>query len=106
VSDHSEGQAASHFDRQGFIRKVEITIEGDPAPGNAGGIEQITKHEMGHALGLGHVNFDGDIMSPIVNPQSSPLSGCDLNGVIEANRWQTMDGRPAARRPSATQIAC
>ena len=102
----TQGEAVTMFNQRGLIRHVEVTVNGPPAPANAGGIEQITKHELGHALGVGHVNFDGDIMSPIVNPQSSPLSGCDLNGVIEANRWQTMDGRPAARRPSATQIAC
>jgi hypothetical protein len=89
-----------------MIRHVEVTVDGPPAPANAGGLEQITKHELGHALGVGHVNFDGDIMSPIVNPQSSPLSGCDVNGVTEANRWQTMEGRPSARRPSTTQVPC
>jgi hypothetical protein len=105
-SGGTQGEAVTTFTRRGLIHHVDVTVDGPPAPANAGGIEQITKHEVGHALGVGHVNFDGDIMSPIVNPQSSPLSGCDLNGVVEANRWQTMEGRPAARPPSATQIAC
>ena len=105
-SGGTQGEAVTTFTQRGLIRQVRITVDGPPAPANAGAIEQITKHEVGHAFGLGHVNFDGDVMSPIVNPQAGPLSGCDLNGAIEANRWQTMVGRPSARRPSVTQIPC
>ena len=30
-------------------------------------IGQIAKHEMGHALGLGHANFDKNLMAERVN---------------------------------------
>ena len=30
-------------------------------------IQRIVEHEMGHALGLGHANFDGNLMAEKVN---------------------------------------
>src|SRR5437899_2485869 len=64
----TEGQAVTSFTRRGLISKVEITIQGAPAPANAGGLGQIAKHEFGHALGLGHTNYEGNLMSPAVSP--------------------------------------
>jgi predicted Zn-dependent protease len=43
-------------------------------------------HELGHALGLGKANFNGDVMSPAINDQSRQLSQCDINAVNEANQ--------------------
>jgi predicted Zn-dependent protease len=102
----SEGLAVTHFTRRGQIRQAELTVDAPRAPSGSGAIEQITKHEVGHALGLRHANFDGDVMSPIVNPVAGPLSACDITGVSEANRWQTMDGRRSPRPPTATQVPC
>jgi hypothetical protein len=102
----SEGLAITRFSRRGQIRQAELSVDAPRAPAGAGAIEQIAKHELGHALGLRHANFDGDVMSPIVNPVPGPLSACDLAGVTEANRWQTMDGRRNPRAPTATQVPC
>jgi hypothetical protein len=84
------GQSINHFDKNGFITSIRISISRS-AFGNTlsfSKIEQITEHEIGHALGLGHANFDQDIMSAILNGKSKTISKCDINAVIESNRWK------------------
>lgn len=103
----TEGQAVTSFTQRGLIRRVEVSIKGGRAPENSGGIVQIAKHEFGHALGLGHANFDGTLMSEAVSPEPAPIPACAINGVIEANRWKLIDpqsSRPHA--PDASEVAC
>jgi hypothetical protein len=103
----TEGQAVTSFTQRGLIRRVEVTIKGGRAPENAGGLIQIAKHEFGHALGLGHANFDGNLMSEAVSPEPAPIPACAIHGVTEANRWKLAD--PEAKRPHrplVDQIAC
>ena len=103
----TEGQAVTSFTRRGLISKVEITIQGALAPANAGGLGQIAKHEFGHALGLGHTNYEGNLMSPAVSPDPQPVPPCVIQGVIEANRWKMI--APPARRPApprVSQVSC
>ncbi|MGH8990434.1 MAG: matrixin family metalloprotease [Acidimicrobiia bacterium] len=103
----TEGQAVTSFTQRGLIRRVEITIKGGRAPDNSGGILQIAKHEFGHALGLGHANYDGTLMSEAVSPEPSPIPGCAIQGVTEANRWKMVD--PQSKRPHApraSEISC
>jgi hypothetical protein len=102
----SEGLAVTSFTRRGLIRRAELNVDAPRAPSGAGAVEQITKHEVGHALGLRHANFEGDLMSPMVNPVAGPFSACDVGGVIEANRWQTTDGRRSPRPPTASHVPC
>jgi hypothetical protein len=99
----TEGQAVTSFTRRGLISKVEITIQGAVAPGNAGGLGQIAKHEFGHALGLGHTNYEGNLMSPAVSPDPQPVPPCVLQGVIEANRWKMLDLQ--AKRPTPPRVS-
>ena len=99
----TEGQAVTSFTRRGLISKVEITIEGALAPANTGGLGQIAKHEFGHALGLGHTNYEGNLMSPAVSPDPQPVPACVVQGVIEANRWKMID--PQARRPAPPRVS-
>jgi hypothetical protein len=50
--------------------------------------EQITKHEIGHVFGLGHANFDGNLMTTKVNHGSGSISNCEIDAVHKANqRW-------------------
>ena len=102
----TEGVAVTSFDRDGFTREVEITIEGDPAPGNRDALDQITKHEFGHALGVGHSQFEGDLMSPAVNPTSAPIPACNLEAARQANRWKFLDRSTKPRRPTRRVVAC
>lgn len=103
----TEGQAVTSFTKKGLISKVEITIQGATAPANSGGLGQIAKHEFGHALGLGHTNYEGNLMSPAVSPDPQPVPACVIQGVIEANRWKMTD--PQAKRPfppRVSQVTC
>lgn len=103
----TEGQAITSFTKRGLISKVEITIQGAVAPANSGGLGQIAKHEFGHALGLGHTNYEGNLMSPAVSPDPQPVPPCVVQGVIEANRWKMM--APVGKRPTpprVSQVTC
>ena len=88
-----------------MVTRVEIGIDGGPSPVNAGAIEQIAKHEVGHALGLGHANWDGDLMSPLVQPTPAPIPLCDINAVRQANSWKMIDNGRRPKPASASQSA-
>jgi hypothetical protein len=106
----TEGQAVTSFTQAGLIRHVDVGIQGGAAPANAGGLLQIAKHEFGHALGLGHANYEGNLMSKAVSPQPQPIEACVISGVLEANHWRLGElgvrrvGRP--ERPRLSDIAC
>jgi predicted Zn-dependent protease len=106
----TEGQAVTSFTQGGLIRHVDIGIQGGPAPGNAGGLLQIAKHEFGHALGLGHANYEGNLMSKAVSPQPQPIEPCVISAVLEANHWRLAEvgrrriGRP--ERPRVSGVSC
>ena len=46
---------------------------------------------MGHALGLGHANFDGNLMAALINDGTEIISECEIKGVYEANSWYLKD---------------
>ena len=87
------GQTMSTFDGYGLISKIEITIfkETSDYKFNNANIEQIAEHEMGHALGLGHANFDGNLMAALINGGTETISECEIKGVYEANSWYLED---------------
>jgi len=102
----ARGLTTSYLNARRLVLRVEIGIDGGPSPVNAGAIEEIAKHEFGHALGIGHANWDGDLMSPLVNPTPAPIPGCDINAVMQANSWRMVDHTRRPRPASTTQIAC
>jgi predicted Zn-dependent protease len=95
------GQTMSTYDGYGLISKIEITIfkgtynyKFDNAD-----IEQIAEHEMGHALGLGHANFDVNLMAEKINDGTETISECEIKGVYEANSWYLEDNNDIVATP-------
>ena len=78
------GESQISFDSRDFITHVDITIS-TKARGNAIssiGLESIAKHEIGHAYGIGHTNFIGDLMSPVLTGRTNTdISQCDIKGI-------------------------
>ena len=49
---------------------------------------QVAKQETGHTLGLGHGNFDGNLMAETVNDGTATVPECVINAVTTANDWK------------------
>ena len=85
------GEAVISFDARALITHVDMTISTRALGGSIGltKLESIAKHEVGHALGIGHTDFVSDLMSPILTDRTdTSISACDINGIEEANGWK------------------
>ena len=87
------GQTTTIADRSGFIIKAQVTLfkETNGNYFDAVTIGRVAKHEMGHALGLGHANFNRNLMAERVNSGAASISECEVNAVIMANYWRLGD---------------
>ncbi|MDW3625097.1 MAG: matrixin family metalloprotease [Nitrososphaeraceae archaeon] len=97
------GQTMTNFDSDGFIFNVKILLA-EKAFGkqlNKNVIEYIAKHEFGHALGLGHANFNESLMSSLVYNSFNKISDCERESVKEANKWKLIDNDSS---PKITKI--
>jgi len=87
------GQTTTNFDSKGFIYDAKISLA-EKAFGkqlNKNIIEYIAKHEIGHALGLGHANFKESLMSSLVYDSFNVITDCEREAVAEANKWKLID---------------
>jgi hypothetical protein len=102
------------YDSRGFITNVLVTISTTDSSDNrvssfdSSRIEAIAKHEMGHVLGIGHSNFIGDLMSPILTRKTKDnISECDVNAVLQANKWKLADSNNNNPHvPSQDYVGC
>ena len=102
------GQTVNNFNGFGFIDYVEMTISKSAfgTDFDTKTVEQIAKHEMGHALGLGHANFEGNLMTELVNDGTETIDDCEIKSVNEANQWKLKDGSDSAYAPSKYDVEC
>lgn len=94
---------------RGLIEETHVTIaKGVSGRGfSSDQIELVAKHEMGHALGLGHSNFRTSIMSATISDrQSGEISNCEINAVLNANAWKLIDNNSKPHSAGDPKIGC
>ena len=105
---HKGGEAVIYFDRKGFIDNVEISVSkiSNGLKLNKSIIELITKHEIGHSLGLGHSQFPNTLMYPVVDEAITALSTCEINAVKNANNWKFINNDKKPKMIKQTAYLC
>ena len=102
------GQTMTNFDSDGFIFDVKILLA-EEAFGkqlNKNVIGYIAKHEFGHALGLGHANVNGFLMSSLVYNSFNEISDCEREAVNEANKWKLIDNDSSPKISKIKKYFC
>jgi hypothetical protein len=102
------GQSINTLDNSGFIDKVEIIVYRGTSEYEFDEdiIQRIVEHEMGHALGLGHANFDGNLMAEKVNDGTENVSECETKAVLKANYWKLIANGIEPAMPEKNEIVC
>ena len=102
------GQSTNTLDYSGFIDKVQIIVYRGTSEYEFDEdiIQRIVEHEMGHALGLGHANFDGNLMAEKVNDGTENVSECETKAVLEANYWKLIANGIEPAMPEKDEIIC
>lgn len=68
------------YDTNGNIQKAMVTIYNTDEL-NKTQLESIIRHEIGHALGLGHTNVENDLMQSTINMNFNAISLLDLQAL-------------------------
>ena len=76
-SDGYDGYTNLFYDQNGKIQKAFIKIYNVDELSNIQ-LKIIIRHELGHALGLGHTNSKNDLMQSIINMNYNAISLLDL----------------------------
>jgi hypothetical protein len=102
------GQSVNTFDNSGFIDKVQIIVYKGTSDYRFDDdvVERIVKHEMGHALGLGHANFSGNLMAENINDGTEKVSECEIKAVLQANQWKLIADDMQPDMPKRNGIVC
>jgi Matrixin len=112
------GATMISYDEDGFINKATILlpkavfyIEHDSQifaiQYDRQKLKEIATHEIGHALGLGHANFDADLMSQrLSSKETLNISQCDVDGVLQANQWKFINNDNAPDNPNEDEVSC
>ena len=102
------GQSVNTFDNKGFIYKVHIIVYKGTSDYRFDDdvVERIVKHEMGHALGLGHANFGGNLMAALINDGTDTISECEIKAVLQANQWKLIADDMQPDIPKKNGIVC
>jgi len=102
------GETLHNFDKgSSFVNSVQINVTGKVSGNNnLDPIIKLVKHEFGHALGLNHANFNGDLMSTTIGAGALNISSCDVDGVIAANYWKLVDGSATPHTPHVNHVFC
>ena len=102
------GKTTNSIDGNGFIRQSYIVLskESFNRPFSQSELIQVAKHELGHVLGLNHVNFKGNLMSAFVNKGNAKISPCLIEAVNTANSWKLKEGGISIHGPTQNQIVC
>ena len=68
-------------------------------------IETIAKHEIGHALGIGHSDLISDLMYPVINRRTNTdISGCDIH--VGWKLQESSDNNDDLQHPSVARVRC
>ncbi len=105
---HKAGETRNYYDGYGFLTKSRVVMS-EAALGfgfTVPQIEQITRHEMGHVLGLGHSSFDGSLMTRNVNSYTGSISDCEVNAVYKAQQWKLEEDVSFPAYPEQEYVKC
>ncbi|HLF70983.1 MAG TPA: matrixin family metalloprotease [Dehalococcoidia bacterium] len=103
------GVTQRSFDRKSSLVKkvtVSISLKAFGRVNDQATIGEVTRHEFGHVLGLGHADSDLDLMDPTVGGYAF-IGSCDVTGVTTANNWY-FDGNAGTgpAPPSVFSVTC